>query len=104
MNYRFIGLSSEIAGVAALRLYGQSVELPDGVARDAITGGCALIPDRDFTELGFTPEELSIYQHPGPRQNASPEFQAKHRQALLALHNLREQLSKGGNLTDGKRK
>ena len=90
MTYRFIGID-HLVGPQRLNEYGQTVDLADEQAREAVLGGCPLIPQAEFAAI-FTPEEQAQYRHPGPRQFAPEEMQSKFHAARLALHKYRESL------------
>ncbi len=82
-QYRYIGGGSYI-GNTKLDQFGQSVELDEQMAVEAMEGGCALLPADQFAEFGFTPEELSIFKEPGSDWNAPAEFKAKKKAAVIA--------------------
>ena len=88
MIYRFLGTSSEIYGVVELRQFGQSVELPDALAGDAIIGNCPLIPAATFDGI-FTADDARRYASPAARMDAPKEFADKLKGALVALHDFR---------------
>lgn len=89
MIYRFVGTSSEITGVVELRQFGQSVDLTDALAADAIAGNCPIIPAETFDGI-FTADDVRLYSSPASRMDAPPAFTAKLKRALIALHDLRE--------------
>lgn len=91
MTYRFLGTESDVGSIA-LRFFGQQVQMDEQTARDAVLGGCAIIPEEDFAKCGFTAAELRDYANPGPRSAAPAEFQAKYRAALTKLHEVRTEL------------
>ena len=86
-NWRFLGSNSSIEGVVSLTEFGQAVDIPPGMERDALKVCC--VPEKAFAAIGFTAEELAQYKYPGAHVGASPEFLEKKRQALVALHELR---------------
>jgi hypothetical protein len=96
MTYRFVGSNSDIGDSIRLIRFGQSVELSDEQARNAVLGGCALVPDEAFTEIGFTNAELSSFASVGSHERAPAEFIDKKRRALMAAHELRERFEGGG--------
>lgn len=91
MTYLFLGTVSRI-GEITLNDFGQSVELDQATAMEAIRGKCALLP---LADSEFTPEELKQYNTVGSHRDAPPEFLAKVRQAHIKVHEIREQLTKG---------
>lgn len=91
MTYRFLGTHSD-AGPIALRFFGQQIQMDDATAKDAVLGGCAIIPESDFQACGFTAEELRAYANPGPRSAAPSEFQSKVKAALVKHHDWRTML------------
>lgn len=92
MIYRFLGSESEIHGVAKLTRVGQSIQLEASVAREAITGGCSLLPEVEFDALGFTDEELREFGGTYGRAAAPPEFIAKLRAGWVRVAELRAEL------------
>lgn len=94
--YRFLGTHTDIGGYAALDHFGQRVELPAELAKDAVRGGASLLPEDQFEALGFSAEELSKHGTPGGRINAPDSFLRKHKAGLLAAHEYRESLTKAG--------
>ena len=103
---RFIGSSTSI-GIYSISVFGQLIELPSDLVRDAVLGGAAIIPDTLFSTVGFTDQELeqwpdhnghaSFDQNPmtGKQewtQNAPDSFMDKKKKALLLLHDYRQKL------------
>ena len=95
MTYRFVGSNSDIGDSIRLIRFGQSVELSDEQARNAVLGGCALVPDEAFTEIGFTNAELTSFASVGSHERAPADFLDRKKRALLAAHELRERLEGG---------
>ena len=81
MKYRFIGTLAEFGG-EKLEYFGQPVQLDEATAKHP--RGPAVIPAETFEAIGFSEEELNKYRLPGPRTEATPEFQAKYRAAIAA--------------------
>lgn len=94
MKMVFLGTETDIGGYPALRNFGQVIELPDQLAKEAVLGGAALIPVDQFDAVGFTEQELRKFATPGARRQATEEFAHKQHAALLALHEYREGLEK----------
>jgi hypothetical protein len=61
--YRFVGRDSMVGRIHMVR-FGQRYQMPEDVAKAAIKGGCALIPEEDFNALGFTDEDMKIWSDP----------------------------------------
>lgn len=107
MIYRFLGTECEITGLARLREFGASVELPEDLACGLIAPpdnpdkGTPLLPAAEFDAIGFTPDELRRYQWPATHADAPEEFHEKKRAALDALHKFRLRLVAGGPMTGG---
>jgi len=89
MTYYFVGSNSDIGESIRLIRFGQAVELSDELAREAVLGGCALVADADFQEIGFTLKELETFGSVGSHERAPAEFIEKKKRALVAVHNLR---------------
>lgn len=96
MTYRFIGTTAQIAGVADLKTLGQSVELSEDLFRDAVLGGCPLLPAEEFDALGFTAEELKRYGDAYGREHAPAEFFDKLRAGWVRAAKIRADFE-GGN-------
>lgn len=88
-QYCFVGAESEIGGVAKLSRIGQTIALSDDAARNAIVGGCAIIPQESFNEIGFTQEELKKYGTQSGRIDAPEDFNAKVALGLELFHRIR---------------
>lgn len=89
MTYVFLGTYTEIYGHARLTDFGQRVDLPEEIAKDAIAGDCAMIPAEEFDAIGFTPDELRKFAKASSHGNAPAEFLEKKKQALVKFHELR---------------
>jgi hypothetical protein len=74
------------------RLFGDSFEMPEPVASRAISEGAAILPEDIFAALGFTDAEIEKYPNRRTQQSAPADWQAKHKAARVALHNVREEL------------
>lgn len=90
MKLRFLGSECSIGDYPRLESFGQTIELDEALAADAIRGGAALLPDAQFDALGFTDSELSDYGISASHQFAPAEFLAKKRAGLIAIHEIRE--------------
>lgn len=91
-KYRFVGAESVI-GEIHLKALGQPAELSAELANEAVLGGCAILPEETFAEIGFTEAECKQFAYPAQRTDASAEFAAKHKAALIAVHGWRESLA-----------
>ena len=100
MTYRFLGSASDIGESIRLSRFGQSVELPDELARVAVLGGCALLPESEFLSVGFTTRELESFGSVASHERAPAEFLDKKRRALVAAHEWREQLASGAPVVE----
>lgn len=89
MKYVYIGTESDI-GAIQLRSFGQHVELDPETAREAIAGGCPILPVEEFDAIGFDAEEIKAFAKPGPRAGAPDAFHEKHHAAMLRVHAIRE--------------
>lgn len=81
MTFVFCGSQSVIGGVVELKAFGQRVDLEEGIARDAIIGGCPLLPVEEFDAIGFTDAELKRFGDVHARAAAPAEFVEKARLA-----------------------
>ena len=75
------------------------VEFPDGCGRHVHLGGCPLVEDETFCQIGFAKEDLKRFASSGSHGRAPAEFQEKKKAALLTAHALRERLESGETLT-----
>ena len=98
MTFRFLGSESLVGDSIRLNRFGQSVELTESQAANAILGGCALVDDETFCQIGFAREDVERYASSGSHGRAPAEFIVKKRSALLAAHALRERLERGETL------
>jgi hypothetical protein len=89
--YRNVGDYSEVCG-HKLNRFGQSVDLTDEQADEAIVGGAELLPEADFNDCGFTADELKKYPNPLKRMKAPEEFIEKYREARAKVAARREEL------------
>ena len=89
MTFRFVGSELQI-GRVALRTFGQPVDLDADTAKEIIAHehSAPLLPEEDFSEIGFTADEL--------RWANSEPFKAKRMRAWLAMDDLRARLRSGG--------
>ncbi|CAB4130888.1 hypothetical protein UFOVP130_42 [uncultured Caudovirales phage] len=92
-EFRFVGSYCEIdGGRIKLEQFGQRVELPDNVAEIVVRGNGAIIPEDQFTAIGFTDQELVDYAFPGQRAGAPEEFRERVKAAHIAFHDYRQSL------------
>jgi len=96
---RFLGSESLVGDSIRLNRFGQSVELTELQAANAILGGCALLDVETFDALGFEKQDLDKFAGVASHGRASAEFLEKKRAALVAAHALRERLESGGTIT-----
>lgn len=83
--FRYLGNAvSYIGGDIVLQRFGQPIELDEQLAFDAMAGGCALIPDEQFQEIGFSNQELELYAEPGSDWAAPESFKQKRKEAVIA--------------------
>ena len=99
MTFRFLGSESLVGDSIRLNRFGQSVELTESQAANAILGGCPLVDDETFCQIGFAKEDLERFASSGSHGRAPAEFLEKKKDALLAAHALRERLESGETLT-----
>jgi hypothetical protein len=99
MTFRFLGAESLVGDSIRLNRFGQSVDLTQPQAANAILGGCPLVDDETFCQIGFTKEDLERFASSGSHGRAPAEFQEKKKAALLTAHALRERLESGETLT-----
>ena len=99
MTFRFLGSESLVGDSIRLNRFGQSVELTELQAANAILGGCALVDDETFGQIGFAREDVERFASSGSHGRAPAEFLEKKKDALLAAHALRERLESGETLT-----
>ena len=98
MTFRFLGSESLVGDSIRLNRFGQSVELTESQAANAILGGCPLVDDETFCQIGFAREDVERFASSGSHGRAPAEFIVKKRSALLAAHALRERLEQGETL------
>ncbi len=102
--YRHVGLETNIFGYRKLERFGQSIDLPDDVAKGIIlgagavqghAGASALLPDAEFQAVGFTDAELRYFATPASWASDVnlkdgklyvADFMTKKQAALEALH------------------
>lgn len=89
MTFVFCGSQSVIGGVVELKAFGQRVELEESIARDAIVGGCSLLPAEEFDAIGFTDAELKRFGDVHARASAPAEFVDKMRLAWGRVADMR---------------
>lgn len=95
-TYVFVGSYCELDnGRVKLDRFGQRIELVDSEAENVIRGGGAILPEADFSAIGFDQDELKKYALPGPRANAPAEFHEKVRSAVVAYCELRAHTNGG---------
>ena len=99
MTFRFLGSESLVGDSIRLNRFGQSVELTESQAANAILGGCPLVDDETFGQIGFAREDVERLVSSGSHGRAPAEFLEKKKDALLAAHALRERLESGETLT-----
>ena len=99
MTFRFLGAESLIGDSIRLNRFGQAVELTEPEAANAILGGCPLVNDEAFCQIGFAKEDVEKFASSGSHGRAPAEFIVKKRAALLAAHALRERLERGETWT-----
>jgi hypothetical protein len=98
MIFRFLGSESSIGDDIELKTFAQSIELSDELAKLAILGGCALLDETAFDQIGFDKADLEKFYSVGEHARAPAEFLEKKKAALIAAHDLRERLENGGSL------
>ncbi len=102
MTFRFLGTELRIGEMPAIQSFGQSVELPEPLARNIIAPdgnagrGAALLPEETFSAIGFTADELAAHKWTSSHADAPTAFQEKKSAALAALNELRQRLASGG--------
>ena len=77
MMLRFLGSESLVGDSIRLNRFGQSVELTEPQAANAILGGCPLVDDETFCQIGFAKEDLKKFASSGSHGRASVEFLEK---------------------------
>lgn len=93
MRYRFLGTECSVLdrGIKLDR-FGQAVDVDEDLARIMILGNAAIIPEKDFQEIGFTAEELSRFALVWTHSEAPESFLAKKRAALIRYTEIRQAL------------
>jgi hypothetical protein len=99
MTFRFLGSESLIGDSIRLNRWGQSVDLSEPQAVNAILGGCALLDAETFDALGFEKQDLDKFAGIASHGRAPAEFLEKKKAALVAAHALCERLESGGAFT-----
>jgi len=85
MMIRFVGAFGDFAGRRLDRL-GDRVDVIPEDFEEAVSGGCALLPDEEFEAIGFTAQELTRYATAGDRaRGMEPGFAAKMEKAQNAF-------------------
>lgn len=77
-----MGSECEI-GNRKLEKFGSEIKLTDAEALNALEGGAALCPDKDFR---FTAEEIKKYPYAKFRDRAPDEFKERFKVAAIAIH------------------
>ena len=90
MTYRFVGSYAGLGNGIVLERFGAAVELPESEAEEYIQACAALLPEAEFSTLGFTAEELETYYITSLHCDAPAEFIAKRDAAWAALQAHRE--------------
>lgn len=88
MLFKFIGSESDIGGIH-LDTFGQTVELSEELSKDAVAGGCTILPVAVFDGIFTDPAEILKYPNPSSRNDAPDEFKQKIREALIEFNKLR---------------
>jgi len=99
MRFCFLGSESIIGESVKLDRFGQTIELAEPEAANAILGGCPLLDGAAFDAIGFTSAELDQFRSVGSHGRAPAGFLEKKKTALIAAHELRERLKNDGKLT-----
>ena len=90
-SYRFLGTMMEIPDLSMLvQRFGEKVELDKDVAENAVLIGAQMIPEDQFSALGFTDKELEENASSAAHDSAPDEFKKKKFKALTALHDFRQ--------------
>ncbi len=74
-----------------VEVWGQTIEIPDDLARGAILSGAHLLPADQFA--GFTADELAKYPNALAQVSAPPEFHKKLAAAIKAARDYRVELA-----------
>lgn len=94
MKLRFIGVKLEITGYPVLETFGQSITLPDALAREMLAPvpgsgleqrSAPLLTEVEFEGIGFTPDDLKAYADIGTHADAPAAFLTKKKAALALL-------------------
>jgi hypothetical protein len=85
--YRFVGTYCEIWDTEfKFTRFGQKVEMPDALAKEAKTQGAALVPEDQFSTIGFSEDELKAYRDHSAHRNAPESFLNKRSAAWKLVH------------------
>lgn len=87
-QYRFVGSYSVVNGVEMT--FGQLVVFTPDVAKTAIRGGCAIIPEETAQQI-FEPGDFETCGDHTAHDEAPADFLARKRQAVDAYLELRRQ-------------
>ena len=98
MTFRFLGSESLIGDSIKLNRWGQSIDLSEPQAVNAILGGCTLLDGAAFDALGFEKQDLDKFAGVASHGRASAEFLEKKKAALTAAHELRERIETGESI------
>lgn len=102
MIFRFIGTECQIGDYPPLQSFGQSIDIPETLAREIIAPpanperGSALLPEATFQAIGFTADELVAHRWVSSHGDAPAAFQAKKAAAIAALADTRKRIASGG--------
>jgi hypothetical protein len=90
-QYRFCG-DFGVHGSLTFDHLGQEFEMESEEALDLARGGFPILPNEEFSALGFTPKELEEFPSAVSHEDAPKEFQEKKAAMLLALYEFRQSL------------
>lgn len=93
VKYVYVGSKSRV-GRRRFNRIGQPANLPPELIKDAILGGCPLIPKDKFDAIGFTPDELRAFGPYEKRMTAPAEFHSKLYGAGLIFDQISSALAK----------
>lgn len=95
ISCRYVGGDSSCIADREFDAVGQKAALSEEGYRDAILGGAAFIPEKQFESLGFTSDELEKFGPLGVRVDPTDSFCRKLSLGQQIFRDIRDQLLVG---------
>src|SRR4051794_5203231 len=88
MDFRFVGSGTTIVGDWTFNRFGQRADFSVEEAQNVLAGGGAIVRERTFLDIGFTPAELRDHAYPGSFPEPSSDYLARKERAQAAAREL----------------